>query len=239
MGKGDKQGGVLVKVGKDIQLQNPLTMLKTRYLECETVIKNWFVKQSLPAAVAVVTSFGIVVGGVSGYYLSTDLPLKINSKSPIGPIFTGGGRLLQACNGDVLIGANSGISCFMEKLRGKEDVQSSLVAGFGAGVMASLVCGIHGTNAIKNGVYYALFYGATFKVNEKWSQRPKKHDQYEKMKDMLSSLDLNRYEKNFKKGLLTDKTLPLINDSDLQEVKIPVGARRLILDHIQREEVMK
>ncbi|MCL7047369.1 hypothetical protein MKW94_014628, partial [Papaver nudicaule] len=49
---------------------------------------------------------------------------------------------------------------------------------------------------------------------------------------MLSKLGLQNYEKNFKKGLLTDITLPLLTDSALKDVGVPPGPRLLILDHI-------
>lgn len=35
---------------------------------------------------------------------------------------------------------------------------------------------------------------------------------YSKTRSMLSNLGLDRYEANFKRGLLTDYTLPLLND---------------------------
>lgn len=53
------------------------------------------------------------------------------------------------------------------------------------------------------------------------------------------SLGLQNYEKNFKKGLLTDTTLPLLTDSALRDVNIPPGPRLLILDHIQRDPELK
>ncbi len=42
------------------------------------------------------------------------------------------------------------------------------------------------------------------------------------------------YEKNLKRGQLTDNTIMLWNDSALQEVKIPAGPRLLILHHIDQ-----
>ncbi|CAI7784823.1 unnamed protein product, partial [Closterium sp. NIES-54] len=60
--------------------------------------------------------------------------------------------------------------------------------------------------------------------------------EYLESKAMLQELGLGKYEKNFKKGLLTDRTLPLLNDSALQEVKIPPGPRLIILNHIQRAQ---
>uniref|UniRef100_UPI0031B8B388 Chloroplastic import inner membrane translocase subunit HP30-1 n=1 Tax=Arabidopsis thaliana TaxID=3702 RepID=UPI0031B8B388 len=56
---------------------------------------------------------------------------------------------------------------------------------------------------------------------------------------MLVKLGLEKYEKNFKKGLLTDPTLPLLTDSALKDANIPPGPRLMILDHIQRDPEIK
>ncbi|GJV53890.1 UBN2 domain-containing protein [Tanacetum coccineum] len=113
---------------------------------------------------------------------------------PILPALIGGGRLDWARNMAVIRGVQRVMDCAMRRLRGQEDVPTSLVRSFTAGVVVSLVCGINGVNVISNGVLFALIdVGAC--------------------KNMLN------------------------RNSDLQEAKIPVGARRLILDHIKREEV--
>ena len=49
-------------------------------------------------------------------------------------------------------------------------------------------------------------------LGEKFSKPPVEDVLYNKTRGMLSSLGLQNYEKNFKKGLLTDNTLPLLND---------------------------
>ena len=51
-------------------------------------------------------------------------------------------------------------------------------------------------------------------------------------RNMLLTLGLQRFEKNFQKGQLDDLTLPLLTDSALQEVKIPPGPRLRILQHV-------
>ncbi|CAH1430154.1 unnamed protein product [Lactuca virosa] len=140
-------------------------------------------------------------------------------------------------------GVNAGISCVLRRLRGKEDVQSSMAAGFGSGVMFSLVSGMGGpnqaSNAIASGVFFALVQGGVFKVREKISKPNPEDLLYNETRGMLTSLGLGHYEKNFKRGLLTDSTLPLLTDSALQDARIPPGPRLLILDHIEREEVKK
>ena len=58
----------------------------------------------------------------------------------------------------------------------------------------------------------ARSYGAG--VGQKFS-KPKAQNEdmsYSRAKNMLNQLGLQNYEKNFKNGLLTDETLPLLND---------------------------
>ncbi|KAK0588785.1 hypothetical protein LWI29_005480 [Acer saccharum] len=73
----------------------------------------------------------------------------------------GGGPLIQACNFAVMTGVNASLSCVMKRVRGKEDVQSSMVATFGYGALFSLVSGMgeanHATNAITFGIFFAVF----------------------------------------------------------------------------------
>ena len=103
-------------------------------------------------------------------------------------------------------------------------------------------------------------------VKEKFSRPRTQDALFKKTSDMLSNLGLGHYEENFKKEFLTDQTLPLLSDrqvaqnnlfsqgfvfmllydliycscdvsfSTLKEAKIPVGARVLIIDHIQKFE---
>ncbi|KAL6499073.1 hypothetical protein OROHE_026374 [Orobanche hederae] len=70
---------------------------------------------------------------------------------------------------------------------------------------------------------------------QKLSRQPQAEDlNYVKTRFMLRDLGLENYEKNFKRGLLFDSTLPLLNDSALKDLKIPLGPRLLILDYIER-----
>ena len=116
-----------------------------------------------------------------------------------------------------------------------------MAAAFGSGALFSIVSGM-GTpnpvvNAITTGMAFAVFQGGFFMVGQKFSQ-PKAQSEdmrYSRGRNMLKQLGLQNYEKNFKKGLLTDETLPLLNDSALRDVKIPPGPRLVILDHIKRE----
>jgi hypothetical protein len=49
-------------------------------------------------------------------------------------------------------------------------------------------------------------------VGQKFSQPAAEDINYAKTRSMLNNLGLQNYEKNFKKGLLSDNTLPLLND---------------------------
>ncbi|KAF8379856.1 hypothetical protein HHK36_029305 [Tetracentron sinense] len=130
-----------------------------------------------------------------------------------------------------------------------------MVAAFGSGAMFSLVSGMGGpnqaTNVITSGLFFALIQGGLFQLGQKFSQPPVEDAFYARTRGMLTSLGLQNYEKNFKKGLLTDSTLALLTDrqvglplamicfSALSDVKIPPGPRLLILDHIQRDPELK
>ncbi|XVE58233.1 hypothetical protein DITRI_Ditri04bG0153600 [Diplodiscus trichospermus] len=113
-----------------------------------------------------------------------------------------------------------------------------MAAAFCSGALFSLVSGMGGSNqaanAVTSGLFFALVQGGIFQVGQKFSQPPAEDVCYSRTRSMLNSLGLQNYEKNFKKGLLTDSTLPLLTDSALRDVKIPPGPRLLILDHIQR-----
>uniref|UniRef100_A0A453DTQ5 SAM domain-containing protein n=1 Tax=Aegilops tauschii subsp. strangulata TaxID=200361 RepID=A0A453DTQ5_AEGTS len=151
------------------------------------------------------------------------------------------GPLVQARNFAVMSGTNAGISCVMRRIRGVDDIQGSMTAAFGSGVLFSLVSGM-GTpnpvaNAITSGVGFAVFQGGFFMIGQRFSkpQGVSEHNYYARTSSMLQNLGLEKYEKNFRKGLLTDHTLPLLTDSALKDVKIPPGPRLIILDQIKRD----
>ncbi|KAE9608791.1 putative sterile alpha motif/pointed domain-containing protein [Lupinus albus] len=118
-----------------------------------------------------------------------------------------------------------------------------MAAAFGSGAMFSLVSGFGGpnqaANAVTSGLFFALVQGGLFQIGQKFSQPPAEDTRYIKARNMLHNLGLEGYEKNFKKGLLTDNTLPLLTDSALRDVRIPPGPRLLILDHIERDLELK
>ncbi|KAG6579290.1 Chloroplastic import inner membrane translocase subunit HP30-2, partial [Cucurbita argyrosperma subsp. sororia] len=240
--------GVAVKFNPP---QNPVEQIQARFKELENGFKAWLAKQSLPVEAAVVTATSAVQGAAIGGFMGT-LTNDVSSSLPTPQVglnpqamasfkqaqALAGGPLVQARNFAVMTGVNAGISSVMKRLRGKEDVQSSMVAAFGSGALFSLVSGMGGpnqaANALTSGFFFALVQGGIFKVGERFSQPPVEDVHYAKTRSMLNNLGLQGYEKNFKNGLLSDSTLPLLTDSALRDVKIPPGPRLLILDHIQR-----
>ncbi|KAL7106752.1 hypothetical protein ACP275_06G012600 [Erythranthe tilingii] len=238
--------------------QNPLALVQFKLKEVESKFRGWLAKQSLPVEAAVVTTTSAAQGAAIGAFMGT---LTGDASSLITPPpnaanfnpdamaslkqaqALAGGPLIQARNFAVMTGVNAGISCVMKRLRGKEDVQSSMVAAFGSGALFSLVSGMGGpnqaTNALTSGLFFALVQGGIFQLGQKFSQPPVEDMYYAKGRSLLSNLGLQNYEKNFKKGLLTDTTLPLLTDSALRDVKIPPGPRLLILDHIERDPELK
>ncbi|KAK6262603.1 hypothetical protein QUC31_008419 [Theobroma cacao] len=253
MERGKEQG---LMVPRLMPQQNPLEQLQAKFKEVENGFRTWLAKQSMPVEAAVVTGTSAAQGAAIGAFMGTltndissSLPTPQSSLNPQAMASLqqaqalSGGPLVQARNFAVMTGVNAGISCVMRRLRGKEDVQSSMVAAFGSGAMFSLVSGIGGpnqaANAVSSGLFFALVQGGLFQLGKKFSQPPAEDPYYSRTRSMLNSLGLQNYEKNFKKGLLTDSTLPLLTDSALRDVKIPPGPRLLILDHIQRDPELR
>ncbi|KAJ8554210.1 hypothetical protein K7X08_024888 [Anisodus acutangulus] len=256
MGEG-KQGALVVEM-PNTSNQNPITQLQNKFKELETNFKGWLSKQSLPVEAAVVTATSGLQGAAIGGFMGT-LTQDMSSSLPTPPPTANlnpqamasfqqaqalaGGPLVQARNFAVMTGANAGISCVLKRIRGKEDVQSSMAAAFGSGALFSLVSGMGGPNPVPNaltsGIFFALVQGGLFELGRKFSQPPAEDTHYVRTRSLLSSLGLQNYEKNFKKGLLTDTTLPLLTDSALRDVRIPPGPRLLILDCIQRDPELR
>ncbi|XP_057457984.1 chloroplastic import inner membrane translocase subunit HP30-2 [Lotus japonicus] len=248
-----KQGVMVAKILPQ-QLLNPIEQLQTRFKEVESGFKLWLSKQSIAVEAAVVTTTSAAQGAAIGAFMGT-LTGDASSPFPTPPPNASlnpqamaslnqaqalaGGPLVQARNFAVMTGVNAGITSVLKRIRGKEDVQSSMAAAFGSGAMFSLVSGVGGpnqaANAVTSGLFFALVQGGLFQLGQKFSQPPVEDTNYVKTRHMLHNLGLQNYEKHFKKGLLTDNTLPLLTDSALRDVKIPPGPRLLILDHIQRD----
>jgi len=57
----------------------------------------------------------------------------------------------------------------------------------------------------------------SLQLGEKFSKPPEEDPAYMKTKSLLKSLGLETYEKNFKRGMLNDYTLPLLTDRQVFE----------------------
>jgi len=165
--------------------------------------------------------------------------------------FSGPPKVL-ALNLAVFSAVQGGLTLAIKKYRGGvEDIQGSMMAMFGAGSALSLVGAATGsstgamggeapkdaagvaTDAVRTGALFALLNGAFMKVGQMFSGKDAAQDHYyAHANNMLATLGLEKYEKNFRKGLLTDDTLLLLNDSALQEVRIPPGPRLKILNYV-------
>lgn len=254
MGEG-KQGLMVVEAAKGLMPpQNALVQIQNKYVELETGFKSWLSKQPIYLEAAVATVGGAAQGALLGALMGT-LTQDMSSSLPLPPPQAGldpkamasfrqaqalsGGPFVQARNFAVMTGVNIGISTVLKRLKGKEDVQSSMIAAFGSGAMFSLVSGMGGPNQIGNmvtsGLFFALAQGGMYKLGEKFSKPREEDPAYMKTKHLLKSLGLENYENNFKRGMLNDYTLPLLTDSALKDVRIPPGPRLLILDHIERD----
>ncbi|GKU88919.1 hypothetical protein SLEP1_g3128 [Rubroshorea leprosula] len=254
--EGGKEHGVIVAKFAPPQ-QNLIEQLQVKYKELEKGFQAWLAEQTLPVETVVNSAINGAQGAAMGYFMgiltkdvSTSIPTA--SQANLNPQAMAsfqqaqalaGGPLIQARNFAVMTSVNAGISTVMKRLRGKEDIQNSMAAAFGSGAMFTLVSGMGGpnplANAVSSGLFFALIQGGIYKLGEKFSQPPAEDIYYSKTRSMLNNLGLQKYEKNFKQGLLTDNTLPLLNDSALRDVKIPPGPRLLILDHIERDPEWK
>ncbi|RID59449.1 hypothetical protein BRARA_F02679 [Brassica rapa] len=245
--RGDGETMAVMSLMKD--QQNPIHQFQVKFKEAETGFKSWLSKQKLPVEAAVVTAMGGVqgafIGGLMGT-LSPEMPQTGVDPQAMASLQQTqalvGGPLVQARNFAAITGVNAGIACVMKRIRGKEDLESAVVAAFGSGVAYSLVsAGLQGQpmNAITTAAGFSLFQGIFFKLGERFSKPSVEDPYYTRARSMLLKLGLEKYEKNFKKGLLADPTLPLLTDSALKDVSIPPGPRLLILDHIQRDPELK
>lgn len=57
-----------------------------------------------------------------------------------------------------------------------------------------------------------VLYYVALQVGKKFAKTPTEDKDYLQGKVMLQKLDLQKYEKNLRKGMLTDSTLHLVND---------------------------
>ncbi|XP_026431538.1 chloroplastic import inner membrane translocase subunit HP30-2-like [Papaver somniferum] len=190
--------------------------------------RGWVCDQSFPIQAVLSTASGAVRGAVVGAVQGTLAKFKsVNDFIPFGNLGT---TRQQARAFSVLMATDNVVSCVMKKNRGKKMLLS---LGFAAGVMFKLVNNGSIADAMVFGALFAVWHGVWHEVLN--SPQPPVLDDacFIKTRCMLSDLDLQYYEKNFKKNMLMDRTMPYLKDSDLKEAEIPLGARVLILNHIE------
>ncbi|KAG0533213.1 hypothetical protein BDA96_04G173400 [Sorghum bicolor] len=241
-GKRGEDSAVALKTSPSVPMarglrggSNPLEEWTGRVKAIEAGFRAWMAKQPIQIEAAVATAVGRCRAGL--WPPPNANPEAMASFKQAQAL--AGGPLVQARNFAVMTGANAGISCVMRRIRGQEDIQGSMAAAFGSGALFSIVSGV-GTpnpavNAITTGVAFAVFQGGFFMIGQKFSKPSSEDTYYSRTRSMLHKLGLEKYEKNFKRGLLNDQTLPLLTDSALRDVKIPPGPRLLILDQIKRD----
>ncbi|MCL7034670.1 hypothetical protein MKW94_014965 [Papaver nudicaule] len=243
----DGDGGAVARIPKDNdnQMINQLQIISRKLAEFQTKFKelgngyrNWVSKQSFPVEATVITASSAIQGAACGGLIGAVAQVA-------GHAFPGNSLCIRALRSNPMAearsfaameGARASINCIMKRIRRKEDAQTRMAAGFGAGVTFKLMTSMGhpyvAIDAVILGLIGALVGGSIFELGQKTSQMP---GEYTKTRCMLSNLGLQNYEKNFKEGLLTDITIPLLTDSVLRDARVPPGPRLLILDHIARD----
>mmetsp|Transcript_6330 Transcript_6330/g.21197 ORF Transcript_6330/g.21197 Transcript_6330/m.21197 type:complete len:251 (-) Transcript_6330:350-1102(-) len=216
-------------------------------------LDEWFKTQPPSVEVAALAFGGAAQGGVLGAVMSqvTQMSEQMAKNAPPGmpppaptPAMMQGGPWKLGRNFAVMTGVNAGISAALKKIRGVDDVPNAMAAALGGGFCFGLVAnmgvpvpgpgGLLG-EAVRTGVLFAVLQGGFYQVGQWFSGgKPEEDVLYSRTKGMLSTLGLEKYEKNFRKGNLNDSTLGLLNEESLKEMKIPPGPRLLIMDYCNR-----
>ena len=171
------------------------------------------------------------------------------SVMPTSGSFSGPPRVL-ALNLAVFTAVQGGLTLAVKRYRGVDDIQTNMIGMFGAGAALSLTTNIAGnqpaapgqvkpstplgymTDAARTGALFAALNGAFMKIGQMLSGKDSSQDvYYYHTICMLHALGLEKYERNFRKGMLMDDCLALLSDSALREVKIPPGPRLKILTY--------
>eukprot|EP01025_Chloroclados_australasicus_P028085 TRINITY_DN2785_c0_g1_i1.p1 TRINITY_DN2785_c0_g1~~TRINITY_DN2785_c0_g1_i1.p1 ORF type:complete len:250 (-),score=33.62 TRINITY_DN2785_c0_g1_i1:255-1004(-) len=204
-------------------------------------VETWIKSQNPVVEVLATATMSAGQGGLLGYVMGTISKSAMNM-SPAGQspevnkqmqMMHKGGPLVQARNFAVLLGVQSGLSLALKKARkGKDDIYNTVIAAAGGGAAFALVSGIP-----EQALFMAAAFGG-FQGLFSWlgnRMKPEtKDDQYKQASYLFESLGLGKYSGKLKKGRLTDDTIMLWNNEALQEVGVPVGARLLVMHHLQQ-----
>merc|ERR1712087_134322 len=208
--------------------EGPLAFIQTKQKAAGQALQTWLKKQPPYVEVAVATFGGATQGGVLGGVMggmskmsppNQGLAPGAGAPGQAGMSTMMGGPMVQARNFAVMTGVHALISTSIKKLRnGVEDVKGNMAASFGSGACFSLVSGVGGPNPIPNaistGVVFALFQGAFYQIGKQFSKGKGKEEKaaaeaaFFRTDQMLDTLGLIKYKKNFRRGMLSDTTLP-------------------------------
>jgi hypothetical protein len=235
-----------------IRTSGPIEKIQAKLSEIAAKGKKWMEAQPAPVEIGLVTGLnsvqGAFIGGLMGNLTGDISQQMAGSEGQIpkekldGMKALAGGPWVQAKNFAVMSGVNAGLACAMKRYRkGKEDMFNTLVPAFGSGAAYAVVTGIGAdqpggmfASALSSGAGFAVFQGALVQVGKKFSPKPETDLEYLHTRQLLNDLGLERYEKNLRRGQLTDRTLPLLTDSALKDVQVPPGPRLLILEAVHR-----
>lgn len=222
-------------------------------------IDAFVAEKGYKAEVAITTVSGFAQGGffgaVFGGMMQNQPPPPPGVTAPPQPMAMAGGPLFVARNVAVMTGLNAGLTLLFKKLRNDtDDWQNHFGGALGAGFMYSLVANAFppkvlppGTiipaglaailmDSLQTGAMFGIGSSLIYVVGKKFSGQDvldgTPEDPFRATKEMLVALNLQKFEKNFKKGQLTDNTLTLLTEGALSEAKIPPGPRLLILNHV-------
>ncbi|KAI3856494.1 hypothetical protein MKX03_023542 [Papaver bracteatum] len=220
---------------KNINIKSVTTQLQTKFKDLGNGFQGWVSKQSwesLPVEAAVATTNYALQGAAFGFFSGS--VAKIEAAHKIFHVF-GSTPLTAARNVAVMSGTNAGVSCVMKRIRGKDDVEAKMVAGFCSGFLSSVIGKSPLEDAIATGALFAVCHKVSKHVFSFFRPPVLEGTCYTRTRCMLSNLGLQNFEKNFKKHYFTDNLMPLLKESDLEMAGIPRGPRILILNHIERD----
>ncbi|KAI3905866.1 hypothetical protein MKW98_010997 [Papaver atlanticum] len=229
--EGGRGGAVVLTPTNNNNIKSVITQLQTKWGELENGFEGWVCKQSLPVEAAAVAAKDALFGAASGVLLGS-LPLCKDTYGSTG--------LIAARNVSVLLGTSGDVSCVMKKIRGKDNLKARMVASFCAGFMFDMVRNFLGSNAAD-----AIIYGAGFSAIAGLLHKVRNSSQppvvlegacHDRTRCMLPNLGLQNYEKHLEKHLLTDNTMPLLKERDLEIARIPLGPRVLVVHRIERHD---
>jgi len=202
---------------------------------------------------------GGLMGGVLGKLTAGAMEGAMKSQPAGAPAMpTLPGTPIQlAANLAALSGASTATSHYIKKYTKQDDGFANMCGGFSGGAAYSLMSNTFSRasgppmpnmpappttaagivmDMLRSGCIFGLFYLGSDKLG-KWFQGggAEVDVQYYHTKVMLEQLGLSEYEKNFRKGKLTDACLPLLDQYSLAEVKIPPGPRLLITNYCAQQ----